>query len=99
MIDHCVYLGHHILDYSRYQTIKSVKETGSAIILSALTSLAGYASLNTAHHAGVRSIGHIMELGIIICTVCALFMLPVLFEMGAHKSPTYRAYKGLDRKK
>ncbi|TDJ53796.1 MAG: hypothetical protein E2O43_00730 [Nitrospina sp.] len=99
MIDHCVYLGHHILDYSRYQTIKSVKETGSAIILSALTTLAGYASLNTAHHAGVRSIAHIVELGIIICTVCALFMLPVLFEMGAHKSPTYRAYKGLDRKK
>ncbi len=99
MIDHCVYLGHHILDYSRYQTIKSVKETGSAIILSAMTSLAGYASLNTANHSGVQSIAHVVELGIIICTFCALFMLPVLFEMGAHKSPTYRAYKGLDKKK
>ena len=99
MIDHCVYLGHHILDYSRYQTIKSVKETGSAIILSAMTTLAGYASLNIAHHAGVQSIAHVVELGIIICTFCALFMLPVLFEMGAHKSPAYRAYKGLDQKK
>ncbi len=99
MIDHCVYLGHHILDYSRYQTIKSVKETGSAIILSAMTSLAGYASLNIANHSGVQSIAHVVELGIIICTFCALFMLPVLFEMGAHKSPTYRAYKGLDKEK
>jgi len=99
MIDHCVYLGHHILDYSRYQTIKSVKETGSAIILSAMTTLAGYASLNIAHHAGVQSIAHVVELGIIICTFCALFMLPVLFEMGAHKSPAYRAYKGLDQEK
>ena len=90
MIDHCVYLGHHILDYSRHETTKSVKETGSAIILSALTSLAGYTSLNIAHHAGVRSIAHVVEVGIIVCTICALFMLPVLFQMGAHKSPTYR---------
>lgn len=91
MIDHCVYLGHHILDYSRHETTKSVKETGSAIILSALTSLAGYTSLNIAHHAGVRSISHVVEVGIIVCTACALFMLPVLFQMGAHKSPSYRA--------
>jgi len=91
MVDHCVYLGHHILDYSRHETTKSVKETGSAIILSALTSLAGYASLNIAHHAGVRSISHVVEVGIIVCTLCALFMLPVLFQMGAHKSPSYRA--------
>jgi len=90
MVDHCVYLGHHILDYSRHETTKSVKETGSAIILSALTSLAGYASLNIAHHAGVRSISHVVEIGIIVCTVCALFMLPVLFQMGAHRSPSYR---------
>ncbi len=93
MVDHCVYLGHHILDYSRHETTKSVKETGSAIILSALTSLAGYASLNIAHHAGVRSIAHVVEVGIIVCTLCALFMLPVLFQMGAHKSPSYRAPK------
>ncbi len=91
MVDHCVYLGHHILDYSRHETTKSVKETGSAIILSALASLAGYASLNIAHHAGVRSISHVVEVGIIVCTTCALFMLPVLFQMGAHKSPSYRA--------
>ena len=93
MVDHCVYLGHHILDYSRHETTKSVKETGSAIILSALTSLAGYASLNIAHHAGVRSIAHVVEVGIIVCTLCALFMLPVLFQMGAHKSPSYRPPK------
>jgi uncharacterized protein len=93
MVDHCVYLGHHILDYSRHEATKSVKETGSAIILSALTSLAGYASLNIAHHAGVRSIAHVVEVGIIVCTLCALFMLPVLFQMGAHKSPSYRAPK------
>ena len=93
MVDHCVYLGHHILDYSRHEATKSVRETGSAIILSALASLAGYASLNIAHHAGVRSISHVVEVGIIVCTLCALFMLPVLFQMGAHKSPSYRAPK------
>ena len=80
MIDHCIYLSHHILDYSKGASLKSLRETGSAIILSALTSLAGYTSLNIAHHAGINSIATVVELGIITCTVCALFMLPALFE-------------------
>ena len=87
MIDHCIYLSHHILDYSKGAALKSLKETGSAIILSALTSLAGYASLNIAHHAGIRSIASVVVLGIITCTVCALFMLPALFELRKHSSP------------
>ena len=64
MIGSCIYLSHHILDYSMGPTIKSLQETGSAIILSALTSLAGYASLNVAHHAGVNSIATVVEIGI-----------------------------------
>jgi hypothetical protein len=85
MIGSCVYLSHHILDYSMGATVKSVQETGSAIILSALTSLAGYASLNMAHHAGVNSIATIVEIGIVACTICALFMLPALFELSVGK--------------
>jgi uncharacterized protein len=87
MIDHCIYLSHHILDYSKGASLKSLQETGSAIILSALTSLAGYASLNIAHHAGISSIAIVVELGIVTCTVCALFMLPALFETRKYKFP------------
>ena len=93
MIDHCIYLGHHIQDYSEGQTIKSLKETGSAILLSALTTLAGYTSLNVANHAGIRSIAAVVELGIITCTLCALFMLPALFELGHHKLAFNRSRK------
>ena len=85
MIDHCIYLSHHILDYSEGAALKSLRETGSAIILSALTSLAGYTSLNIAHHAGINSIAAVVELGIITCTICALFMLPALFEIKKSK--------------
>jgi len=95
MIDHCVYLGHHILDYPSYDSVKSVKETGSAILLSALTSLAGYVSLNVAHHAGIRSIASVVELGIITCTLCALFMLPALFALRTHKLKIVRAREDL----
>ena len=90
MIDHCIYLSHHILDYSNGASLKSLQETGSAIILSALTSLAGYTSLNIAHHAGIRSIASVVELGIITCTVCALFMLPALFELRKYRFPFTR---------
>ena len=84
MVDHCVYLTHHILDYNPEDSIRSVKETGSAILLSALTTLAGYASLNVASHQGIRSIATIVQLGIIVCTLCALFMIPALFELDRH---------------
>jgi predicted RND superfamily exporter protein len=85
MIGSCVYLSHHILDYSMGATVKSVQETGSAIILSALTSLAGYASLNVAHHKGINSIATTVEIGIVVCTICALFLLPALFELNFGK--------------
>ena len=93
MIDHCIYLSHHILDYSRGASLKSLQETGSAIILSALTSLAGYSSLNIAHHEGVRSIASVVGLGIITCTLCALFMLPALFELRNYSFPFTRLKK------
>ena len=90
MIDHCIYLAHHIQDYSRGGSLTSLKETGSAIILSSLTSLVGYGSLNIASHAGIRSIASLVELGILTCTACALFMLPALFELGRHKLVFYK---------
>ncbi len=82
MIDHCIYLAHHILDNPKRSTIESVKETGSAILLCAGTSLAGYVSLNISSHNGIRSIATLVELGIITCTISALFMLPALFDIG-----------------
>ncbi len=95
MIDHCIYLGHHILDNPSSDTMSSVKETGSAILLSALTSLAGYMSLNVAHHAGIRSIAAVVEIGIITCTLCALIMLPALFAWPNHRLKFVRSRKDL----
>ena len=96
MIGSCVYLSHHILDYSMGTTMKSLQETCSAIILSALTSLAGYASLNIAHHAGVNSIATVVEVGILTCTICALFMLPALFELGMSKASNIKDENNID---
>ncbi len=93
MIDHCIYLSHHILDYSKGASLKSLQETGSAIILSALTSFAGYISLNIAHHEGIRSIASVVGLGIVTCTICALFMLPALFELRNSRSSFVRFKK------
>lgn len=96
MIDHCIYLGHHILDDPSSDPIHSVQETGSAILLSALTSLAGYMSLNVAHHAGIRSIAEVVEVGIITCTLCALIMLPALFSWKNHRLKFVMSKKDLE---
>ncbi|MEC7641466.1 MAG: MMPL family transporter [Nitrospinota bacterium] len=95
MIDHCIYLAHHIQEYSQKSALTSLEETGSAIILSALTSLVGYGSLNVASHAGIQSIASLVQLGILTCTVCALFMLPALFELDMQKLIFYKS----DRRK
>ncbi len=97
MIDHCIYLGHHILDDPSSDPINSVKETGSSILLSALTSLAGYMSLNVAHHAGIRSIAEVVEVGIITCTICALIMLPALFAWKNHRLKFVMSKKDLEK--
>ena len=89
-------MSHHNLDYSIGTTIKSLQETGSAIILSALTSLAGYASLNIAHHAGVNSIATVVEIGILTCTISSLFMLPALFELGMRRVSNVTVENGVD---
>lgn len=99
MIDHCIYLIHHILDYSRGETLRSLKETGSAIILSALTTLSGYASLNIASHAGIQSIATVVELGIVTCTLCALFMLPILYDVVTPRSPLKKNLETRDSEK
>jgi predicted exporter len=52
--------------------------TGLAIMLSAATSAAGFASLMLAAHRGIASLGGLMTLGLLINAVLSLLLLPCL---------------------
>ena len=68
----------------RIQEMKSMKllatSTGYGIVLSGLTTIAGFASLMTAHHRGLSSLGLVISLGVAANLFVALVVLPALFR-------------------
>ncbi len=66
--------------------------TGLAILLSAATSAAGFASLGLAAHRGIASLGGLVTMGLVVNAVLSLFVLPVVVEwypdlLGKEKAP------------
>lgn len=55
-----------------------VRGTGSAVVLSALTTIASFASLMLSDYGGMKSFGMVMVMGISSCLVASLFVLPAL---------------------
>ena len=52
--------------------------TGKAVVLSALTTLASFAALGFSAHRGMASMGQLLALGLVICVLCTLVVLPAL---------------------
>lgn len=50
--------------------------TGKAVIVSGLTTIAGFASLTLAKHQGISSLGMVMSFGVAACMIAALAFLP-----------------------
>jgi hypothetical protein len=57
------------------------KSTGLAVIVSALTTVAGFGSLILAKHQGIQSLGFVMAIGTSTCMVAALTFLPALMTV------------------
>src|SRR5690606_37977414 len=58
-----------------------VRGTGSAVVLSALTTIASFASLMLSDYGGMKSFGLVMVMGISSCLVASLFVLPAVLLM------------------
>jgi uncharacterized protein len=56
------------------------KSTGKAVLVSALTTMAGFGSLIPAQHQGIASLGMVMATGVAACALAALTFLPVLID-------------------
>ena len=61
------------------------KSTGRAVILSALTTIAGFASLILGKHQGIQSLGLVMTMGVTACLFATLVMLPALLEVARRR--------------
>jgi predicted RND superfamily exporter protein len=90
--------GVHILNRFTEQRHPSIlgKSTGKAVLVSALTTVAGFGSLMLAEHAGIASLGQVMALGTGMCMLAALTILPALL-LWMHRSGWKLAHGWLSR--
>jgi hypothetical protein len=72
--------GVHIMNRFTEEKNPSVlgKSTGKAVLVSALTTAAGFGSLMLAEHAGIASLGQVMALGTTMCMLASLTVLPAV---------------------
>ena len=54
--------------------------TGQAILLSGLTTIAGFASLMTARHGGLSSFGFVISVGVVANLLVSLVLLPAIYR-------------------
>jgi uncharacterized protein len=57
------------------------KSTGKAVFISGLTTMSGFASLILGRHMGLRSLGEVMSVGVLMCMIAGLTFLPALLTM------------------
>jgi hopanoid biosynthesis associated RND transporter like protein HpnN len=66
------------------------KSTGKAVFVSGLTTVAGFGSLVLAKHQGIVSLGFVMSVGVSMCMLGGLVMLPAILVLirGTRLDPT-----------
>jgi predicted RND superfamily exporter protein len=75
--------GIHILNRFAEEQNPSIlaKSTGKAVLVSGLTTIAGFGSLIPAKHQGIASLGLVMSTGVATCMIAALLFLPTLISL------------------
>ncbi len=75
--------GIHILNRFAEEQHPSIlaKSTGKAVLVSGLTTIAGFGSLILADHRGIRSLGYIMATGVATCMFVGLTFLPAILNL------------------
>ena len=79
--------GIHILNRFAEERNPSIlgRSTGKAVIVSGLTTIAGFGSLIPAEHQGIQSLGIVMSLGVGMCMVAAVTVLPAVLTLTAER--------------
>lgn len=75
--------GIHILNRFAEEHTPSIlgKSTGKAVLVSGLTTIAGFGSLMVAQHRGIASLGLVMAIGVAACMIVALTFLPAVLTL------------------
>jgi hopanoid biosynthesis associated RND transporter like protein HpnN len=78
-IDYGVHIVHNFLEQKRNYRMSPA--TALAVTVDALTTIIGFGSLLIASHCGLQSLGRVLTLGITICTLVSLLLLPAILTL------------------
>ncbi|MBI3397770.1 MAG: MMPL family transporter [Deltaproteobacteria bacterium] len=84
-VDYGVYIFQDYLEKKQSTPEMAIQHAGKAVIMCALTTIAGFGSLATMQFRGIASLGIIITIGVVACLISALFLLPVLIHYIEHK--------------
>jgi predicted RND superfamily exporter protein len=75
--------GIHVLNrYAEEQTPSIFsRSTGKAVLVSGLTTIAGFGSLILAKHQGISSLGYVMSIGVGTCMLAGVTILPAILTL------------------
>jgi len=75
--------GIHILNRFSEEAKPSLlaRSTGKAVLISGLTTIAGFGSLMIAQHRGISSLGFVMAIGTATCMVAGVTVLPAVLNL------------------
>ena len=85
--------GIHILNRFAEEQQPSIlgRSTGKAVLVSGLTTCAGFGSLILAQHRGIATLGEVMTVGVAACMIAGLVVLPAILTLlsrGQRKQPS-----------
>jgi predicted RND superfamily exporter protein len=88
--------GIHILNRFAEERHPSLlaRSTGKAVLVSGLTTIAGFGSLILAKHRGIESLGFIMAVGVGTCMVAGLTFLPAILNVLVRRGWTIKKPSG-----
>ncbi len=79
-IDSGVHFFHRFQEEGYSNIEKVMTTTGGAIVMTTLTTAAGFAGMCFAHHGGLSSIGITADMGMLGCLLITLFFFPLLLK-------------------
>ncbi len=83
-IDYSIHLVHR-LTLSEGEITDGLKETGKAVVIAALTNIAGFGTLWLGNYPALRSFGQVATIGSLTCLFTALTLVPAVMARGRPK--------------
>lgn len=79
--DYGIYFVHRYLEEDGHNMERVIKETGSPIVIAALTTIAGFGSMSLSSYPGLRSMGYVSLLGTLYCMAATITVLVALLTL------------------